>query len=579
MKVTVKGQGAVTLTQSHFVATGGQASVYVKDATAYKIYTDPKDAISEAKFKALSAIQDPAVVRPQALLLDAQGSAIGYTMAAVTGGYALCQLFTRTFRDKHRVDPDTVTGVATKLREHVSAVHRAGALVVDLNELNVLVSGALDDTFLIDVDSYQVPGYPATVIMPSVRDYSVSAKDFSERSDWFSYAVLVFQLFVGAHPYKGTHPPSSQLPKDKVLEHRMRERISAFRPDVRLPKCCYALDSIPQQMRDWLRATLEDGKREHPPLPLGGAVVAGGVLPVLVTQTGGKLTIELVQDYAPLHVVQRVESAGHTLTLLRDQMTSRNRIMYDERVMWDFQHVGGVTLVGFSPTLNRPFALNLFGGVLSFHDLEAHTHEALEFKADALTESNGRFAIKRGGSVLEVEFSEMKSRTVVTASRQIANVMEKASSLYEGCAIQNMLGSTFVSLFPRVHAGHQVRMPELDGHKIVEAKFDGGVLMVVAAYQGRYHRFVFRFDEDYQTYDVRIASDVQLSSLNFVTLDHGVCVCITEDEKLEAFSAKKGSAGIKVVEDAAIGSDLRLMKVRGKAGFERDGKIYVLGLK
>jgi len=578
MKVTVKGQGPVTLTQSHFVATGGQASVYIKDATAYKIYTDPKDAIPEAKFKALAAIQDPAVVRPQSLLLDGHGVAIGYTMDAVTGGYALCQLFTRTFRDKHRVTQDTVVGLTTRLREHVDSVHRANALIVDLNELNVLVSGGLDDTFLIDVDSYQVPGYPATVIMPSVRDHSVSAKDFSEKSDWFSYAVLVFQLFVGAHPYKGTHPPSSQLPKDKVLEHRMRERISAFRADVRLPKCCYSIDSIPQQLRDWLRAVLEDGKREHPPLPGVAPSVAATPLAALVTQQGGKLTIDLIADHSPWTVAQHVESAGHTLTLLR----KRDRVQFTldgVRTLNEFLTHEKTWIVGFTPMLSRPFAMSLMGDQLTFYDLEARTHQVLEFGAEALAESSGRVAIKRGGSVLEVEFSEIRNGTVVHAARQIASVMEKASTLHDGCAIQNMLGSVFVSLFPRAHAGYQVRMPELDGHKIVEAKCDGGVLMVLAAYQGRYYRFVFRFDAEYQTYDVRIAADVQLSSLNFVTLDHGVCVCITEDEKLEAFSARKGSAGIKVVEDPAIGSDLRLMKVRGKAGFERDGKIYVLGLK
>ena len=68
MKVTVKGQGAVTLTQSHFVAAGGQASVYVKDGTAYKVYTNPKDAIPDAKFAALAGIKDSAVIKPEALL-------------------------------------------------------------------------------------------------------------------------------------------------------------------------------------------------------------------------------------------------------------------------------------------------------------------------------------------------------------------------------------------------------------------------------------------------------------------------------------------------------------------------------
>ena len=42
MKVTVQGQGQVTLLQSDFVAAGGEGSIYCKGTTAYKIYADPK---------------------------------------------------------------------------------------------------------------------------------------------------------------------------------------------------------------------------------------------------------------------------------------------------------------------------------------------------------------------------------------------------------------------------------------------------------------------------------------------------------------------------------------------------------
>jgi len=158
-------------------------------------------------------------------------------------------------------------------------------------------------------------------------------------------------------------------------------------------------------------------------------------------------------------------------------------------------------------------------------------------------------------------------------------VLENASHLYEGAVIQNMLGSVFVSLFPKSKTGYQIRIPELDRYKIVDAKFDSGVLMVVGAKDGRYDRHVFRFDEDFATYDLRTIPDITPTGLNFVTLASGVCVSITEEEKIEAFSAKKGSQGLKVVEDPAVGNNMRLLKVNGKVGFERGGKIYQMSLK
>ena len=576
MKVWVKGSGEVNLTQQHFVATGGQASVYVKDGTAYKIYTDPKDAIPDAKFRALSAIQDPNVIRPQSQLLNQKSESIGYTMVAIKDNYSLCQLFTRSFRDRNKITPDQILDVTAKLREHVANVHAAGILIVDLNELNILVPQAVNDTYLIDVDSYQTKGFPATVIMPSVRDFSVRSQDFSPLSDWYSYAILSFYLLVGAHPYKGTHDPSSSIPKDKQLEHRMRNNISAFRSDVRLPKCCYPIDAIPQNFKAWLKAVLEEGKRLAPPDPHGiaQAVVTAPVKPFLVAS--GNLIVTEMESFEDWEIQAYVESNGESLAMV--SKGSETRILQNKRVVFQGS-LSGETLIGFTPKMNAPVALNLFRGELTFYDLNRKHHEVLPFRAHELAKSGDRFYLRSANRVLEVEFSELANKTIVTASHMVADVLEQASHLFEGVVIQNMLGSVFVSLFPRSKTGYQVRIPELDKSRIVDAKFDGGVLMVIAANKGQYDRMVFRFSEDYTTYDLRTVNDITPSGLNFITLSTGICVSLTEDEKIEAFSSKKGSQGLKIVEDKALGNDMRLTKVHGKAGFTRGAKVYQVGLK
>src|SRR3569832_871162 len=141
MKVFVRGHGEVTLTQSHYLAAGGQASVYVRNGVAYKIYTDPKDAISPSKYAALSAITDPCVIKPEDLVLGPGGKeTLGYTMRAISDNYSLCQLFTRAFRDRNNIGTDRDISLAGTLRSHLKNIHQAGALVVDLNELNILVS-------------------------------------------------------------------------------------------------------------------------------------------------------------------------------------------------------------------------------------------------------------------------------------------------------------------------------------------------------------------------------------------------------------------------------------------------------
>jgi len=585
MKVFVKGQGEISLTQRHYVATGGQASVYVKDGVAYKIYTNPADTIPDAKMRALGAISDSAIIKPDKIILDEKKTTpIGYTMAAIPDNYSLCQLFTRAFRDRNHVTHDNIINLSARLRTHISHVHAASILIVDLNELNILVSRTFDETYFIDVDSYQAPGYPATVIMPSVRDYSVKAQDFSPLSDWFSYGILTFQMFIGVHPYKGTHPPSAAIPKDHRMVHRMERHISAFSPEVSLPGCCYPFDVIPAHFRDWLKAVLQEGKRLPPPDPKSVQIIAIAAGPpslhAAATVTSGNIIIKEIMDLEGWSLVSYAESGGSSAALITRGSLMRTLVNGHTVAETSTPAPGSLARVGFTPWMNQPITLTLLpGGLISFKDHARKTEEHLPFTASQMAKSGERFHVKNGTSILEMEFSELPAKTIVTASHTVGNVMERASHLYEGVAIQNMLGSIFVSLFPKSRCGYQVRIEALDGYNIIDAKFEVGVLMVVGARAGHYDRLVFRFDTEYQTFDTRVVTDISPNGLNFVTLDSGVCVCLNEEEEIEAFSARKDSKGMKVVKDEAIGGDVRLLHVGGKVGFERGGKIYQMSLK
>jgi hypothetical protein len=159
------------------------------------------------------------------------------------------------------------------------------------------------------------------------------------------------------------------------------------------------------------------------------------------------------------------------------------------------------------------------------------------------------------------------------------NVLEHATKLYDGVVVQNLLGATYVSVFPSHGASLQFRVPELDRAKIVDAKYDGGVLMVLAARKGTYDRYIFRVNDESE-YDVRVVKDVTPSGLNFITLEGpSFCICLTEESKLELFSAKKGSASIRVVEDKALHGGMRLYKSGGKVVFTTGTKLYSLSLR
>lgn len=570
MKVVVKGKGEVTLTQGNFVAQGGQASVYQRNGTAFKVYTDPKDAVPEAKFRELAKIDDPNVIKPEALLLAPDGSApVGYTMRFLSDTFALCQVFPKAFRERHGMRAEQARELVGKLRARVQHVHRAGALVVDLNELNVLTSAALDDVFLIDVDSFQVPGFPAGVIMPSVRDWSVKPHQFSELSDWFSFAILAFQIFIGIHPYRGTHAATAGVPPDRRLEERMRAHLSALGPGVSLPKACYPLDTIPGHTRAWMYAVLQEGKRLPPPDPHEATPVAV-LAPSAPTFTSGSLLVVEVNSFDGT-VLAHAESGSISLTLTSVGAYVNGRIVLPGGMR-------GVTLPGFTPKLGDPCLLNLVDGTLSLIDLSRKHETPAGLIANEIAKSGERFYVRTLDQVREVEPIEL-SNLLRFSSNPVANVMPSASHLYEGCAVQSMIGSVFVSLFPRSRAGYQVRVPELDQYRIMDAKFEGGVLMVVGAKAGKYARLVFRFNESFASYDCRVIDDITPAGLNFLVTHSGVCVCVTEDEKIEAFPVTKGATGRRMIEDPAIGGDMRLMHVNGQPGFARGDKLFTMKVR
>lgn len=200
MKYTVKGKNTVDLDNKNFLAQGGEGSVYVISKTAYKIYNDPKKMLPIGKIQELSALTAKNIIKPENIILDNKNHEIGYTMRFVDDTYSLCQLFTKAFRQRNNLDHDTMFKLIQSLQNIVKHVHEKKILIVDCNELNFLASKDFKDIYAIDVDSYQTPNYPATAIMDSIRDRHT--KVFNEGSDWFSFAILAFQMFIGIHPFK-----------------------------------------------------------------------------------------------------------------------------------------------------------------------------------------------------------------------------------------------------------------------------------------------------------------------------------------------------------------------------------------
>jgi len=194
MEVFVSGQ-KVSLTQKNFVAKGGEGSIFKRNGIAYKVYEDLNKMVPLEKLKELKALTHPQIVKPIDILYNEKKHVVGFTMDWVgDDNFALCKLFTNTFREANNVNDAMTLALVENIKKTTSYIHENNFLIVDGNELNYLVSPDFVTPFFIDVNSWQTKNYQATAIMPSIRDWTNDA--FSVLTDWFSFAIVTFQLLL-----------------------------------------------------------------------------------------------------------------------------------------------------------------------------------------------------------------------------------------------------------------------------------------------------------------------------------------------------------------------------------------------
>jgi hypothetical protein len=184
-------------------------------------------------------------------------------------------------------------------------------------------------------------------------------------------------------------------------------------------------------------------------------------------------------------------------------------------------------------------------------------------------------------SILELEFIENKN-SMQCYTNSVTDVLDmpNATKVFDGVIMQNLMGRFFASIFPASGYCYQMGIPELDHHKIIDAKYEKNVLVVIVARRsGEYDRFVFRFAPDYQKYDLRKVENITYTGINFTVNDVGVCTLLNEEEKIEAFSNKKDAGTVKILDDPAIESDMRLYHSGTKIVFTRANKLYSITMR
>lgn len=559
------------LSPSDHLATGGEGTVYTKDGLVFKHYLDPEKARRARlpeKVARLQALQHPGIAAPMGALLDKRGDFVGMVFPRVQGE-ALCHLFTTPGRDARQFGDAQALALTAQMRDVMAFAHAHQALMVDANELNWLVHGTAP--VAIDVDSWQLPGFAATAIMPSIRDPKAVA-GFTPGSDWFAWAVVTFQLWTGMHPYKGTHPDF----KRHALADRMTAQASVFDPRVSVPAAARPLSSIPPALKDWYHEVLQLGARRAPPADLTGAPAPQVAPKVKVMQ---QLNASLTQE--------RIGSTG-------GRVVASNQGLFVVRAagslrLWDAAtkaEVPWVTAADCADLVQRraivqrgPQGLVLLGRA-GASGLAARTaggvQSTVPTRAQRLWQSGGRtFALVDHAplGLHELSVGEVGGRQLVTIAQQWP-VSTLSTEFFRGCFVQDCLGSPFVGVLEG-QGLVQLPAPQLRGYRVLDGLgMDRLNVWLTAVRKADGETVRLRLQASGTVFDVAEETEVATAELDGAVTSAGVGVVRLDG----ALRVSKG-ASHKQLDQCGLGGSARLVSLGAGLGLVDAGEVSRLSLR
>ncbi len=550
----------VNLSQKDYVTKGGEGSIYRKGDIAYKIYEDLRKMIPVAKIGELSRLDNPSIVRPKDVVYDSKKHEVGFTMDWLDNEtITLCKMFTNTFRDNNGIENDHIIQLVENIKNVTQFIHDKKFLIVDGNELNYMVNKDFVTPYFIDINAWKTPSYPATAIMPSIRDWTNNT--FSNLTDWFSFAIVSFQLFIGIHPFKGKHRGY----KKNDFINRIKDCVSVFNSSVSLPPTTRDFNLIPSGYKDWYFQIFENGERKLPPQMPG---------------TANKIQVQvyLIQSTDNFDIRELNEYLGDVLyhnPILN--VTKTKKRLYIGKT--DYKVAPNVEVI-FTPLEQQPILVKIEDKRIKFKSFTMPDPN-IDLKCTSLMIINNTLFLKNNEDLMELVFKSFNGK-ILPIVKKVWTIEPNSSQIFSGVIVQSILGKKYLAIpLPTFDKSLFINtpVPELDDFQIMDAKYDNKVCILTGHKGGVYSRFIVIFNDKYDKYICRIVKDVDYSPINFTCLDNGVCVLITDDDAIEIFLNRVDKDNVKRIEDPIINSTMRLCKDGTRVRFFRDNKVYEMTMR
>jgi hypothetical protein len=542
----------VGFTRSDYVGQGGFGTVFKKGGVAYKICHDPKNMIPDQKLRELKVLVRPNILGPRDVLTDKTGKPIGFTMPYVDKAEFLTRLFTKSFRTQNGVTTNHLRSCAMSLQDGVQFLHDCKILGVDLNEFNFLVSEDFKTIYFIDVDGYQTPSFPATAIMDTIRDCQGPKNVFNEGTDWFSTAVIMCEIYTGAHPFKPVHPDYNRTQDWLTM---MARNINVFMPESKMPPATAPLNTIPAGHLRWLYQVIHEKERIKPPKDpdtVHAPVVLQDVKARVVMSSNGAYEAELI-----------LTANGEILAMavVKDEVMAFTRDAA-------YSTITGQKFCDLPPIrmgVRRHYAaggfVDMVGDQAQMFDYQGTRLTNLKGVTGAFVSYEGDLFLVAGSRTQAVRFRVIGRNTKVTFESSGA-VHPGTVKIFERCAVYDFFGRQHI-----VVGGHPyvktVEVELLRNHRVIDAVACRGRAVVLSEHQGDIWRTFVDLDKVDAFRETSFVEELQLFCQGRDIFMHPV-----GDNCMHAF---REILGRKVFTNVPCNSDDIVHQAGGVSGFGPNG--------
>ena len=539
----------INLTDKDFLSSGGEGDIYIKDNKAFKIYHEKNKVIPLKKIEDLRALEHPNIIKPESPLFDKNKNLIGYSMKYIKDSFSLSRLITNDFRNQHHIENEDILNIARQIIDITKYIHQKKCFIVDGNEMNYIVSKDFKHVYFIDVDSYQTPSFKPTAYSPSTLDPNSDKKHFNEFTDWFSIGIVLCNLLIGIHPFKGKYKGNEYNFGKNDFQERMKHKISVFNEHVKVNSAVRDFSIITINLQSWFYRLFEKGERLPPP------------------ETFGKVNIKFEKQRLENSDVINIEEIANFQHEILDIFSFENNVSVKTKKHFYYNGIkipyskSGTEFI-YHKKENNGYLIKSQNNILQLYDIKKKEIINTNVYSEFFFVKDNILFVFDGRKIYSCNLIKTKSGIIIVPDI-VFNLSGKHLKHIDNVLFMEF-PENFLFILPIGNKLHTIYNKKFKNRKIINSRMEGHGLQIIYYSQGNYYCGLYSVNEETNSLNTIFERETDYLDINFCCVKN-LFICILEDKKIHILTlGANNEIKERVVEEENIKMDYKLKSVNNE---------------